>query len=63
MIMGSGDDTDLIGRCLEVVKAGYIAAKGDLVIDHQDGAGESPDECIHLMDVHWFDAVDPIRRN
>jgi hypothetical protein len=63
MIMGSGDYTDLIDRCMEVIKAGYIAAKGELVIDHQDGAGESPGQCIHLVDVHWFDAVEPMQRD
>ena len=57
MIMGSGDSTDLIDRCLDVIKAGYIAAKGELVIDRQDGVGDSPDRCVHLVDVHWFDAV------
>ena len=59
MTMGSGDNTDLIGRCLDVIKAGYIAAKGDLVIDRKDGDGESADHCVHLVDVHSFDAVKP----
>lgn len=61
MIMGSGDTNDLLGRCLAVLKAGYIAAKGELVIDHVEGSGESPDQCVHLVDVHWFDAVDRMR--
>lgn len=57
LTMGSGDNTDLIGRCLDVIKAGHIAAKGELVIDRQGGAGETARQCIHLVHVHWFDAV------
>ncbi len=59
MIMGSGDNTDLIGRCFGVIKAGYITAKGELVIDRRDGVGESLEHCVHIVQVHWFDAVDP----
>ena len=61
MIIGSGDNTDLIGRCIDVIKAGYMTAKGELVIDRQDGVGGSADRCLHLVHVHWFDAVDPVR--
>ena len=59
MIMGSGDYTDLIGRCYAVIEAGYITAKGDLVIDRKDDVGESAEHCIHLVHVHWFEAVEP----
>lgn len=54
LTIGSADSTDLLERCLGVVKAGYIAAKGELVFDRQ----ESVEQCIHLMDVHWFEAVE-----
>lgn len=59
LTMGSDDNTDLISRCFDVIKAGYITAKGELVFDRPDGAGESADRCVHMMQVHWFDAVDP----
>ena len=62
LTMESSDATDLISRCIDVIKAGYITAKGELVIDHQAGSGESVDRCIHWMHVHWFDAVDPLEQ-
>ena len=61
MTMGSGDNADLVSRCFDVLKAGCVTAKGELVIDHQDGAGESASRCIHLVHVNWFDAVEPVR--
>ena len=63
MTMGSGDNTDLIGRCFGVIKAGYIKAKGEIVIEHQGCVGESVDRSVHLVQVHWFDAVDPMGKS
>ena len=54
-------NSGLIDRCLEVIKAGYIEAKGELVIDREDGVGGSADRCVHLVDIRWFDAADPLR--
>ena len=59
LTMGSDENTDLFSRCFDVIKAGYITAKEELVIDRQDGAGKSADRCLQIMRVHWFDAVDP----
>lgn len=55
----SGDNTDLISRCFDVIKAGYIAAKGELTFDHEERDGEASERCVHRMHVRWFDAVDP----
>ena len=54
MTMGSADNTDLLDRCFQVLKSGFIAARGELVFDHKDG----DQHCIHLLDVHWFEAVE-----
>ena len=62
LTMESGDNADLINRCLDVLKAGYITAKGDLVIDHQKGVEGSSGRCVHLMHVHWFEPVNPCRQ-
>ena len=59
MTMGSADNIDLMERCREVVKAGYIEAIGELVCDQQDGVEGSMNHCTHLMIVHWFKAVAP----
>ncbi len=59
LTMGSADSTDLMDRCFQVLKSGFITAKGELVIDRREDAGESVDRCVHLMDVHWFEAVGP----
>lgn len=57
MTIGSGDYTDLIERCFQVLKTGFIKAKGELVIDHSDGQGEGTKRCTHLVEIHSFDAV------
>lgn len=57
--MGSADSRDLIYRCVQVLKSGFIRAMGELVFDRLDGQDEKADSCAHLMDVHWFEAVDP----
>ena len=52
MTMGNADSTGLMDRCMEVIRSGFIKAKGELVIDH----GE---QCVHLLDVRWFEAAGP----
>ena len=49
--IGSANPTDLIERCVQVLKSGFIRAKGELVTDCLDGQ--------HLLNVHWFEAGDP----
>ncbi|PKB71087.1 MAG: hypothetical protein BZY87_07500 [SAR202 cluster bacterium Io17-Chloro-G6] len=61
LIIGSVDSADLIGRCIQVLKAGYIRARGELVIDHHGRNGTQ--SCSHLMDVTWFEAAFPLVDN
>ena len=57
MTVGSGDHTELMIRCLEVLEAGFIKAKGELVIDQIDGEGGGTERFIYLVEIHTFDAV------
>lgn len=60
MTIGSDGNPDLIDRCFQVLKAGYIKATGELVIDHLDGQGGGTERCIHLVEVHSFEAVNSL---
>ena len=57
MTMGSGDNVGLIDRCFQVLKAGFIRAKGELVIDQIDGQGGEIERFLYLVEIHSFDAV------